>query len=56
MLKYSIKMDIKEILCEVTDWIHVALDRDQLRALVNLPSSVACWEFNEWLSNYWLQS
>jgi hypothetical protein len=35
MLNYNIKMDIKEILCEVTDWIHVAQDREQLRALVN---------------------
>jgi hypothetical protein len=28
-------MDIKEIVCEVEDLIHVAHDRDQLWALVN---------------------
>jgi hypothetical protein len=28
-------MDIKEIRCEDVNWIHVAQDRDQWRALVN---------------------
>jgi hypothetical protein len=31
----NIKMDHKEIVWEVVDWIHVAQDRHQWRALVN---------------------
>jgi hypothetical protein len=31
----NIKMDLEEIGCEVVDWIHLAQDRDQWRALVN---------------------
>jgi hypothetical protein len=33
--KDNIKTDIREIGWEDVDWIHLALDRDQLRALVN---------------------
>jgi hypothetical protein len=29
-------MDFKETACENVDWIHLAEDRDQWRALVNL--------------------
>jgi hypothetical protein len=28
-------MDLREIRWEVVDWIHLALDRDQWRAVVN---------------------
>jgi hypothetical protein len=31
----SIKMDLREIGCDDTDWIYLAQDRDQRRALVN---------------------
>jgi hypothetical protein len=31
----NIKMDLQEMGCSGTDWIDVAQDRDQLRALVN---------------------
>jgi hypothetical protein len=31
----NIKMDLREIGWDVTDWIHLAQDRDQWRALVN---------------------
>jgi hypothetical protein len=33
--KNIIKMGIKEIGCDDMDWIHLAKDRDQKRALVN---------------------
>jgi hypothetical protein len=40
------------------DWINLAQDRDQLRALVNtvmnLRGSVKCWEVLEWLHNWQL--
>jgi hypothetical protein len=31
----NVKMDVREIVCGVTDWIDLAQDRDQWRALVN---------------------
>jgi hypothetical protein len=31
----NIKMDLREIACYVVDWIDMAQDRDQWRALVN---------------------
>jgi hypothetical protein len=31
----NIKMDLREIELDGVDWIHMAQDRDQLRALVN---------------------
>jgi hypothetical protein len=34
--EYNIKMDLKEIGWSVMDWIHLAQDRDQWRALVNM--------------------
>jgi hypothetical protein len=32
----NIKMDLTEIGCDDMDWIHLAQDRDQWRALVNM--------------------
>jgi hypothetical protein len=31
----NIRMDVREIECEVVDWIHLTQGRDQWRALVN---------------------
>jgi hypothetical protein len=31
----NIKMGLKEIMCQGVEWIHLAKDRDQWRALVN---------------------
>jgi len=30
-----IRMDLKEVRCEVMDWMHLALDRDRYLDLVN---------------------
>jgi hypothetical protein len=42
------------------DWIDLAQDRDQWRALVNtemnLSGSLKCWEVPEWLRNLQLLS
>jgi hypothetical protein len=50
-------MDLREIGWDGVDWIELAQDRDQWRALVNtvmnllrVPSN--CWEFPEWLHNW----
>jgi hypothetical protein len=43
----KIKMDLTEIGGDGVDWIELAQDRDQWRALV-------CWEFPEWLHNWQL--
>jgi hypothetical protein len=48
----NIQMDLREIGCDGVDWIDVAQDRDQWRALVNtamnLPSgSIKFWTFLE---------
>jgi hypothetical protein len=40
----NIKMDLREIRWDGMDWIDLAQDRDQWRALV---STVKCWEFLE---------
>jgi hypothetical protein len=32
----NIRMEIREIGCEGVDWIHLAQDRDQWRAVVNM--------------------
>jgi hypothetical protein len=51
----NIKMDLREIGWDGMDWIDVAQDRDQLRALVNTvnePSGpLKCWGVPEWLHN-----
>jgi hypothetical protein len=54
----NIKMDLGMIGWDGRDWIELAQDRDQWRALVNtvmnlrVPSN--CWEFSEWLHNWQL--
>jgi hypothetical protein len=44
-------MDLREIGWDVMDWIDLARDRDQGRALVNmvmnLHGSIKCWEILE---------
>jgi hypothetical protein len=50
----NIKMDLTEIVWGGMDWIYVAQDRDQWRALVNTVMnlrSVKCWEVLEWMHN-----
>jgi hypothetical protein len=32
----NIRMDLREIGCEIVDWIHMAQDRGHWRALVNM--------------------
>jgi hypothetical protein len=53
----DIKMDIGELGWGGMDWIGLAQDRDQWRALVNvvmnLRGSIKCWEVLEWLHNWW---
>jgi hypothetical protein len=47
----NIEMDLREIGWDDMDWIDVAQDRDQWRALVNTvmkpPGSIKCWEVLE---------
>jgi hypothetical protein len=54
----NIKMDLREIGWDGRDWIEVAQDRDQWRALVNTVMNLQvpynCWEFSEWLDNWQL--
>jgi hypothetical protein len=54
----NIKMDLRETGWDGVDWIDMAQDRDQWRALVNtvmnLRGSIKCWEFLEWLHNWQL--
>jgi hypothetical protein len=45
-----IKMDLREMGWGGMDWIDLACDRDQWRALVNNKF----WEVLEWLHNWWL--
>jgi hypothetical protein len=49
-------MDLGEIGWDGMDWIELAQDRDQWRALVNtvMNHRVNCWEFSEWLHNWQL--
>jgi hypothetical protein len=44
-----IGMDLGEIEWDGVEWIDVAQDMDQWRALVN--TAVKCWEVLEWLHN-----
>jgi hypothetical protein len=52
----NIKMDLGEIEWDGMDWIDLAQDRDQWRALVNtamnLPNCIKCWEVFEQLHNW----
>jgi hypothetical protein len=52
----NIKINLGEIGWDGVDWINMAQNRDQRRALVNTvvePSgSIKCWEFLEWLDNW----
>jgi hypothetical protein len=53
----SIKIDLREIGWDGMDWIDLAQDRDQWRALEqgNEPSGpLKCWEVLEWLHNWQL--
>jgi hypothetical protein len=54
--KNNIKMDLREVGWGGLDWIDLAQDRDQWRALVNtvmnLGSSKKCWEIVEYLRNW----
>jgi hypothetical protein len=44
----NIKIDLRDIVWDGMDWIDLAQDRDQWRALVD---TVKCWEVLEWLHN-----
>jgi hypothetical protein len=52
----NIRMDLGEIGWNGVDWIDVAQDRDQSKAVVNTvtePSgSIKCWEIHEWVHNW----
>jgi hypothetical protein len=52
----NIKMDLREIGWDDADWIELAQNRDQWRALVNTVMNLRvpknCWEFPEWLHNW----
>jgi len=39
----NIRMDRREIGWEVVDWMHLALDREQWRALVNTVMNLCVW-------------
>jgi hypothetical protein len=51
-------MDLREIGWDGVDWIELAQDRDQWRALVNTVMNLRVpsnrWEFPEWLHNWQL--
>jgi hypothetical protein len=55
---HNIKTDLREIGWDGMDWIDLAQDTDQWRALVNmmmnLRGSLKCWEVPEWLHNWQL--
>jgi hypothetical protein len=53
-------MDLVEIGLNVVDWIDLAQDRDDWKALVNavmnFVGSIKCWGTTEWLHNCGLSS
>jgi hypothetical protein len=53
----NIKMDLTDIWYTCAYWIHLAPDRDQWLAPVNMAMNfldpTEWWEFLVWLSNYW---
>jgi hypothetical protein len=53
--KNNIKINLREKGWGGMDWIHLAEDREEWRALVNtvmdLRVSTKCWEILEWMSN-----
>jgi hypothetical protein len=54
----NIKIDLREIGWDGMDWIDLAQDVDQWRALVStvmdLRGSIKCWKVLEWLHNWQL--
>jgi hypothetical protein len=54
----NIKMDLTEIEWDGIDWVDLAQDRDQWKALVNtamdLRGYIKFWEVPEWLHNWQL--
>jgi hypothetical protein len=50
----SIKMDLRKMGWDGVDWIDLAQDRDQWRALVNTVMNLPTWEVLEWLHNWQL--
>jgi hypothetical protein len=52
----NIKMNLRDIGWGSMDWIDLAQDRDQWRALVNtamnLRGPIKCWEILEWLYDW----
>jgi hypothetical protein len=54
----NITIDVREIGWDGKDWIDLAEDRDQWRALLymvmNFSVSIKCWEVLEWLHNWQL--
>jgi hypothetical protein len=53
----NIKIDFRERGWDGEDWVYLAQDKDQWRALVNgnEPSGpIKCWEVLEWLHNWQL--
>jgi hypothetical protein len=50
------KMDLREMGWDGVNWINLAEDRGQWRALVNtvmnIGGSIKCWEVLEWLYNW----
>jgi hypothetical protein len=55
MWEDNIKIDLRDVDWGGIDWLYLALDRDQWMALVdtviNLRSSIKCWEILEQLSD-----
>jgi hypothetical protein len=48
----NIKIDLGEVGLGGVDWVGMAEDKDNWRALVNVVS-IKCWETVEWLCSWW---